>query len=591
VPKYRITPKSTGHDAVIGERAGNHPGTTGDRADRQVDAQNAASSANSAMRCETCRPSATLTAYGYGGRIALMSATSSVQGRVIRTSGEPLGKARVILERNEPMSQLSYLAVSEADGRFRLDQVDPGQYRLAVQRNGYVNAAGSRDWFQGAVLLTLAPGKTVDDILVTMAPQAVISGRISDEDGEPLADTPVTLLQQPTVREGPPLVPVPGPVRFTNDLGEFRIPGLHPGTYLLCANWDQARHHHMGMGIQIGPPEQEVYPLLYYPGVADYEKAAPIEVTAGEELFGFDLQMKKVRAFRVRGRVELPKDADPRTLFLNLGQHQVRGGFGGGGRAGFQHQGTEFEFGGLLPGSYHLIAQCGGPQRLHKATMPVEVNDQDIDGLVVTFPAGATIEGTVQASDGPSADFHPASVYVSLVPPEGGMQIGGGPADASGTIRLSDIPPGRYCPAVFLVPERGYVKSVTYGGRDVRNDPIEIGDDLATARLEVLIAFDGGEIRGALQDAGGLPMTNRNVHLLTDPPRFDRFKTVRTDQDGRFHFAHIRPAEYWLFAVERPAGAPLEQLWECHDGVAGKVTVVSTSHENVLLRLPKKGGG
>ena len=43
-------------------------------------------------------------------------------------------------------------------------------------------------------------------------------------------------------------------------------------------------------------------------------------------------------------------------------------------------------------------------------------------------------------------------------------------------------------------------------------------------RLEVLIAIDGGEIRGALQDGDGVPMPNRNVHLREDPPRFDCFK-------------------------------------------------------------------
>jgi hypothetical protein len=36
-----------------------------------------------------------------------MQPTSTVQGKVIRTSGEPMAKAEVILARNQPMSQLS----------------------------------------------------------------------------------------------------------------------------------------------------------------------------------------------------------------------------------------------------------------------------------------------------------------------------------------------------------------------------------------------------------------------------------------------------------------------------------------------------
>jgi hypothetical protein len=34
------------------------------------------------------------------------------------------------------------------------------------------------------------------------------------------------------------------------------------------------------------------------------------------------------------------------------------------------------------------------------------------------------------------------------------------------------------------------------------------------------------------------------------------------DQDGRYRFSQIRPGEYWLFAVERPGGAALEQFWD-----------------------------
>jgi len=251
-----------------------------------------------------------------------MQPTSTVQGTVIRTSGEPLSKAEVILARNQPMSQLSYLAVTRADGTFLLEDLEPGQYRLNVTRNGYVHETAGADWFGGGLLLTLAPARHIEGIVLRMLPQAAISGTLTDEDGDPLAEASVALLREMPMAADRRLVPVGGQLR-SNDLGNFRIPGLLPGRYFLCANWDRNQPHRMGLRIRTGHGAQETYPPFYYPGTADLAQAAPIDVAAGEERHGIDMRVKKVPAFRVRGRVELPDGADPRTLHLHLGPHHL----------------------------------------------------------------------------------------------------------------------------------------------------------------------------------------------------------------------------------------------------------------------------
>jgi len=148
------------------------------------------------------------------------------------------------------------------------------------------------------------------------------------------------------------------------------------------------------------------------------------------------------------------------------------------------------------------------------------------------------------------------------MPDEGGVQIDGGPPDASGAIRLFDVPLGRYRAGVFLVPGQGYVKSISYEGREA--DRIEIGRKDAWRAFGGAIAFDGGEIRGALQDGDGVPMPNRNVHLREDPPRFDCFKT--SPRSGRPLPLFADPLRRVLAVCGRTPGrrAALEQLWECH---------------------------
>jgi hypothetical protein len=101
------------------------------------------------------------------------------------------------------------------------------------------------------------------------------------------------------------------PRTITNDLGEFRISGIAPGKYYLCANWDAFR----GGGGRaservIRQGREETAPAIYFPETLDQSQAREIQITAGAQLHGFDLQLQKVRAFRVSGRVVLPDDAD-----------------------------------------------------------------------------------------------------------------------------------------------------------------------------------------------------------------------------------------------------------------------------------------
>ena len=526
-----------------------------------------------------------------------MTQIATVQGKVIRTSGEPLAKAEVTLTRHEPFNQLTYATTSAADGQFLLDNIEPGQYRLDVLRNGYIKETAGNDWFGGAPLLTLAPGRQLEGVVLRLAPQAAISGRLTDEDGDALADAPVTLFREIDAPEGKIRRLVGGQVRSTNDLGDFRLPGLLPGRYFLCANWSPVPPHLMGRRIRSGPQDrgsQDAYPPLYFPGATDPAQAAPIDIASGEELRGFDLQLKKVRGFRVRGRVELPDGADLRALHVNLVPHHLDAhGWifsGGGGRAGAFDRtgGADFDIGGVLPGSYDLMVHCNLAHGQRSAHVRVDVVDRDVEGLIVTFPSGVTVEGTVRAVDD-SAALDPAKVHVSLRPEQQDMQVGGGPADPAGVFALHDVRPGRYEVSVHLWPGDGdgYVKSVRYLDREVIDEWIEIGPDGPVGKMEVLIAFDGGELSGMVEAPSGAPIPGAVVRLLTDPPRFDQPKGTQTDQDGRFWFRQIRPGDYWVFALASvDPGVPLEQRWEQHEGFARKVTVSANSQEDLRVRLP-----
>src|SRR5208337_4571941 len=119
----------------------------------------------------------------------------TVQGVVLKAAtGEPLRKATVEMwQEGVPGKRAD--AATDSMGHFELKNLDPGQYRLSVQRNGYVRQEyGQTKPDAPGSLLTLSPGQKVTDITIRLIPAAVITGHVYDEDGEPVQGAQVSAL-------------------------------------------------------------------------------------------------------------------------------------------------------------------------------------------------------------------------------------------------------------------------------------------------------------------------------------------------------------------------------------------------------------
>ena len=71
----------------------------------------------------------------------------------------------------------------------------------------------------------------MEDLLFRMLPTAVISGRVTDEDGDPMSGVRVIAQKKnpgKATRES-------AAAATTNDLGEYRLAGLFPGQYWIVA--------------------------------------------------------------------------------------------------------------------------------------------------------------------------------------------------------------------------------------------------------------------------------------------------------------------------------------------------------------------
>src|ERR1700747_121531 len=122
--------------------------------------------------------------------------TSSIAGTVIKEPGsQPLKKVLVQVVAENQKEGGNYTASTDADGRFHIENVAPGPYRIFIERTGFVG--GNEHGLKSDVnVFTVQSGQAVEDLLFRMVPTAVISGRITDEDGDPMSGVRVIALKK-----------------------------------------------------------------------------------------------------------------------------------------------------------------------------------------------------------------------------------------------------------------------------------------------------------------------------------------------------------------------------------------------------------
>jgi hypothetical protein len=158
-------------------------------------------------------------------------ANCKVQGQIVQPGGLPIRKADIRLygvgEYQEQEDAL-YTAVTDGEGRFKIEDVKPDRYRLFFQHAGFVDFEKRRHG--SGMLLSLEPGQEVKDLLFHMAPGAVITGKVTDADGDPIPSVDVVAVPYPKTLQGPR-----GFGDRTNEVGEYRISSVPSNRYLLMA--------------------------------------------------------------------------------------------------------------------------------------------------------------------------------------------------------------------------------------------------------------------------------------------------------------------------------------------------------------------
>lgn len=502
----------------------------------------------------------------------------SVAGSVLSTTGDPLKKAQITLRRTDGRGEAGYAASTDAAGVFRFADVEPGKYVLYVQRNGYISQQYSSLGRAGSTF-TLAPGQELTGVVVKLVPQGVISGKVTDEDGDPVAQCAVAVLSQRYFRGKRQYQPVGG--TQVNDLGEFRLANLAPGQYLVSV----ASHGRAAGLVRADAPKnapEESYATTYYPSATEPAQATPIVVTAGSDLRGLDIRLVKARTYHVRGKViDGVTNLPLRDVSLNLTPADGKGVFGTGGNgASVRNAAGTFDIGRVLPGSYILMINHMNAGGRSFTQQSVEVTNESINGLVAITRPGLELSGSVRVDGNESVDFssmrfslEPAigrTVYTVVIQPK-----------PDGTFTIANVGSAKLRLQVINMPESTYFKSVRMGAQEMAGSVIDLSGGVG-GPVEIVVSAKAGQISGTVKDAKQEPAANATVVLVPDSSRREQlhlYKRTAADQNGSFTLKGLAPGEYTLFS------------WESIEDGAWQDPAVLLKYESMGTKVKLEQGG
>lgn len=238
--------------------------------------------------------------------VALVTAqaSGSVSGQVTDAATKaPVAEAQVLLARTDGPLGESIVTRTNEQGRFSIANVPAGTYRVFAVDPDYLRK-------EHASSIVIAAGKPVANIALAMTRTAVIAGRVTNEHGDPAPNVFVRAWTQlGQIAEAK-----------TNDLGEYRLFGLEPGTYTISA--ERYLPPRIDGTFYLGPTppcpdcmgegefRQQVaallktgayvdprvilgrsYPMVYFPAATDRAAAAPVPARPGVVTTGIDLRL------------------------------------------------------------------------------------------------------------------------------------------------------------------------------------------------------------------------------------------------------------------------------------------------------------
>ncbi|AUX39117.1 hypothetical protein SOCE26_004990 [Sorangium cellulosum] len=475
----------------------------------------------------------------------LLTPASVLAGRVLEAgTGAPVEGAKISLESEEAFGMMpgagAAHALSDAEGRFRVDRLPPGRYRILARAVGRFGQARES--------VVLGVGQTSSEVVVEVHPARTLTGRVEiAPDGAPCKSGNVGLMD--TASGGMVGVPVEAD-------GAVRFDGVLPGKYQVlvrCTN----------------QPAEPSYP--------------PVEVR--------DVDVEglvwTVRAgLTIRGRV-VDRDGGPVRANVHAHAPEMMGRSGATGASASNEPDGSFVLQGLSPAKYMVAAEP--IDHVQPEPVEVELRDEHAPEVTIVADRGGAIEGTVTDADRkPVEGVHimiASPPRMDVDPPRMGPhppRMNAAVSREDGSFASKGLPPGEY--RVWtnendMTPPPPPGADPLAGGPQAVSATVKAGE---SARVALVVERRNGEIQGRVVDEIGEPVTDAFVHAVSEsegaaPPgasavsraRWGAFSRapVLTDPEGRFVLGGLREGVYTVRAYRKGGGDGIAEHVKTGDSV------------------------
>ena len=515
--------------------------------------------------------------------------TATLKGKVVdQQTGTPVARAIVTLRSSR--TRYAQQNLTDDRGQFEFGRLAAGPYDLRASPGEYrathVSATYAPATSEKGALLELREGEERTDIVIALPRARAISGRVTDEDGNPLANVEVSL----ATSQGGGMAS-PGPPGTTDDRGMFRLYGLASGRYRLCA---VARR---GPTFDSQPRQRRPqYVPTCYPSVTDASESTDISLS-DQDVSGIEIRVQRRPTYRLSGQVVGADGVPPENASLMVTQIERNHSTGSGTQLA---SGGSFTVSNVVPGLYEVSAQLGrdvysgrpderDPQW---GAIRLEVTSADVEGLVVQMKTAATLKGTLTFEDPPlKPGTGPLQVTAQPLPYGGGNRRSAPPANVAenGDFALQ----GLFGPLVLRVygglPPGYVVKSMLYRGKDIADTAVEF-DGNAAHTVDVLLTNRTAELSGQVVDNSGAPVPGVLIlHFPVDASRWKAFEGARstTSVQGRYRLPRLVAGDYFVAAVSAADQRTLDlpDDYARLAAVAERVTVLESERRTADLRV------
>ena len=484
-------------------------------------------------------------------------ANASISGKVTINGKPAVGVVIIARDSRDGSSSMmrSHRARTDQTGSYRITNLSAGTFAISTITPALVPANQSDS-------VVVADGEEVQDVNISLVPGGVITGRITDFEGEPVIGQRVSI--SPVYERIPSRFSSSPMPRFfdnmTDDRGVYRAFGLAPGKYKVSVGESDLGRK----------SSREYFKETFYPSVTDAAKATVIEVMESSVTNDVDIVMgRPVGTFTVTGRVVDENGKPIPNIQFGVGQriqHDQNSSSMSSGSAGYVNANGEFRLENVTPGTYTIYTSPPHGSDVPTASVTFDVVDRDLDDLLIKTTKGGSLSGVIVLDGNERAPNMLSSLQIAASVKSTEAAYANSPGSAvgqDGTFRINGVRSG--IAGLWLwsgSDKRKKFEIVRVERNGIPSDTINVkaGEHVTGLRVTVKYVKLTGAIRGQIKvENGELPPPSQ-IRLLLWPldenlqPKRTSSLPTRPEWDarGRFFVEGLPAGTYELTVYVNP---------------------------------------